>query len=119
MPRENSAYQVYLERRAIVDIILAPQVSEGASAYLKVCVEDFYKAFRETFSDVNIIPKMHYVIHYPRLLVSYGPLSKLSCMRFVRLQESTKLQEYYCNSKSPTPDAFHVCFDTTSGTTYC
>lgn len=82
VPRENSAYQVYLELRAIVDIILAPQVSEGAAAYLKVCIEDFYKAFRETFSDVNIIPKMHYVIHYPRLLVSYGPLSKLSCMRF-------------------------------------
>lgn len=25
---------------------------------------------------------MHYLIHYPRLLLLYGPLSKLSCMRF-------------------------------------
>lgn len=78
----NAAYEVYLTLRAVVDIVLAPQVSRSAAAYLKVLVEDFYDAFRETFPDVNIIPKMHYLIHYPRLLLMYGPLSKLSCMRF-------------------------------------
>lgn len=82
VPIDNPTYKVYLQLRAIVDIILAPQVSKGAAAYLKVCIEDFYVAFKKTFPNVNIIPKMHYIIHYPSLLLSYGPLSRLSCMRF-------------------------------------
>lgn len=82
MPIDNPTYKVYLQLRAIVDIILAPQVSKGSAAYLKVCIEDFHVAFKKTFPNVNIIPKMHYIIHYPSLLLSYGPLSRLSCMRF-------------------------------------
>nr|XP_054919782.1 uncharacterized protein LOC129381174 [Dermacentor andersoni] len=82
VPEGNPAYQVYLELRAIVDIVLAPQVSRGSVAYLKVLIEDFYSAFKETFADVSIIPKMHYLTHYPSFLLLYGPLSKLSCMRF-------------------------------------
>lgn len=82
VPEGNPAYQVYLELRAIMDIVLAPQVSRGSVAYLKVLIEDFYSAFKETFADVSIIPKMHYLTHYPSFLLLYGPLSKLSCMRF-------------------------------------
>ena len=77
----NDAYNVYLLLRALVDIVLAPQVCSRAAAQLQV-LDDFYTAFRETFSNVKCIPKMHYMIHYPRLLVLYGPLCRLSCMRF-------------------------------------
>lgn len=82
MAEENMAYKVYLKLRAVLDIVLAPQVSRSAAPYLQTLIEDFYSEFSEIFPDVNIIPKMHYIIHYPRLLLSCGPLSKLSCMRF-------------------------------------
>ncbi|CAN7942717.1 unnamed protein product [Ixodes pacificus] len=82
IPKRNAAYEVYLMLRAVVDIVLAPQVCCSAAARLQVVIDDFYSAFKETFPGVNIIPKMHYLIHYPRLLLLYGPFSKLSCMRF-------------------------------------
>lgn len=53
----NDAYNVYLLLRALVDIVLASQVCSSATAQLHVLVDDFYTAFRETFSNVKIIPK--------------------------------------------------------------
>lgn len=82
VPKGNAAYEVYIALRAVVDVVLAPQVCHGAAAHLKVLTEDFYCAFKDTFATVNIIPKVHYLAHYPRLMLLYGPLSKLSCMRF-------------------------------------
>ncbi|EEC18804.1 conserved hypothetical protein [Ixodes scapularis] len=69
IPKRNAAYEVYLMLRAVVDIVLAPQVCCSAAARLQVLIDDFYSAFKETFPGVNIIPKMHYLIHYPRLLL--------------------------------------------------
>ncbi|CAN7990081.1 unnamed protein product [Ixodes hexagonus] len=82
IPKGNAVYEVYLALRAVVDVIFAPQVCCSADARLQVLVDDFYSAFKETFPGVNIIPKMHYLIHYTRLLLLCGPLSKLACMRF-------------------------------------
>lgn len=82
VPRDNKAYKVYLALRAVIDIVVAPQVYPDAVAYLKVLIEDFYRGFKKTFPLVKIIPKMHYLVHYPRLLLLHGPLVKLSCMRF-------------------------------------
>ncbi|EEC09636.1 conserved hypothetical protein, partial [Ixodes scapularis] len=82
VPESNEAYSVYLDLRKVVDIVCAPQITVSTIAYLRVLVSDFYSAFRQVFPEVNVIPKMHYLIHYARLIQLYGPLSKLSSMRF-------------------------------------
>ncbi|CAN7944385.1 unnamed protein product, partial [Ixodes hexagonus] len=82
VPKDNDAYSVYLALRRIVDIVCAPQLTTNTIPYLRVLVSDFYSAFTEVFPDASVIPKMHYLIHYPRLIRLYGPLSKLSSMRF-------------------------------------
>ncbi|CAN8029645.1 unnamed protein product, partial [Ixodes persulcatus] len=81
VPKDNDAYSVYLALR-IVDIVCAPQLTTNTIPYLKVFISDFYSAFIQVFPEVNAIPKMHYLIHYPRLIRLYGPLFKLSSMRF-------------------------------------
>ncbi|CAN8029870.1 unnamed protein product [Ixodes persulcatus] len=82
VPKDNDAYSVYLALRRIVDIVCAPQLTTNTIPYLKVLISDFYSAFIQVFPEVNVIPKMHYLIHYPHLIRLYGPLSKLSSMRF-------------------------------------
>ncbi|XP_040073555.1 uncharacterized protein LOC115323428 [Ixodes scapularis] len=82
VPKDDDAYSVYLALRRIVDIVCAPQLTTNTIPYLKVLISDFYSAFTQVFPEVNVIPKMHYLIHYPRLIRLYGPLSKLSSMRF-------------------------------------
>ncbi|CAN7950584.1 unnamed protein product, partial [Ixodes hexagonus] len=82
VPKDDDAYSVYLTLRRNVDIVCAPQLTTNTIPYLKVLVSDFYSAFTQVFPEVNVIPKMHYLIHYPRLIRLYGPLSKLSSMRF-------------------------------------
>lgn len=112
--KRNDAYNVYLLLSALVDIVLAPHVCSSAAAQLQV-LDDFYTAFRETFPNVNVIPKMHYMIHYPRLLLLYGPLCRLSCMHFEAkhkffksIARKTRNFKNLWNPEPPTSDEAYV-----------
>lgn len=59
----------------------------------KVHTEDFYSNFEEVFMNVCVIPKMHYLIHYPRHFLLHGPFAKLSCMQFDLKHRFSKLQK--------------------------
>lgn len=103
VPRDNKAYKVYLALRAVIDIVVAPQMYPDVVAYLKVLIEDFYHEFTKTFPLVKVIPKMHYLVHYPRLLLLHGPLVKLSCMRF-----EAKHQYFKCLAQK-TRNFINIC----------
>ncbi|XP_064464590.1 uncharacterized protein LOC135375886 [Ornithodoros turicata] len=82
IPESSKAYEVYLLLRTIVDIVEAPRVTVDVLPFLQVHISDFYSLFRQVFPDVRVTPKMHYMIHYPRLFLLYGPLTRLSSIRF-------------------------------------
>lgn len=82
VPEGNAAYDVYLRLRSVVDIVCSPQLTVETVPFLQAQIADFYESFCELFPDVSCIPKMHYLVHYPRLILMYGPLSRLSSMRF-------------------------------------
>lgn len=91
VPDSNAAYHVYLSLRSVVDIVCAPQLTTETVPFLESQISEFYESFREVFPDVNCTTKMYYLIHYPRLILLYGSLSKLSCMRFKAKHQYFKL----------------------------
>ena len=80
--------------------LFAPVLSEDNVAYLHFLIEEHHKAF-DLYPSCNIIPKMHYMVHYPSWISRYaslssslsicvpyifdyrcGPLSRFWCMRY-------------------------------------
>lgn len=45
-------------------------------------ISDFLEDFKSLLPEYSIIPKMHFMIHYPRHIIRLGPLTRHWCMRF-------------------------------------
>lgn len=78
---ENKHWQLIILLTEIVQIVTAPAISKHWLSYLKYQISDFCEALQE-LSPINFITKVHYLIHYPRLIEEYGPLIRHWCMRY-------------------------------------
>ena len=78
----NEVWYVYVLLREICDIILAPVVDADSISLLESLIESFMSAFVNIFGPEKVIPKMHYLVHYPRFMRLFGPLRNVWCMRF-------------------------------------
>lgn len=81
VPEDHEASNVFLQLREISDIILAPVIDSSWLPYLDHIVGCFIADFNKVFPG-RVIPKMHYMLHYGRLMNLFGPLKHLWCMRF-------------------------------------
>lgn len=61
-----SNYLVLLE---ILDYVFAPTLTCEAVSHLKMLIEDHHKTFKDLYPTSPIIPKMHYIVHYPELIL--------------------------------------------------
>jgi hypothetical protein len=77
----DGVYQTLLLMRLMVEFIVAPAVSLGQVAYMKVIIEDFLERRHTLFPDVKFRPK-HYLSHYVSLTMKFGPLIRVWTMRF-------------------------------------
>lgn len=81
IPPGSRYWHVFLLCREIADIVMATKVRKDELACLELLVHAFLSEVVEVFGPV-LTPKCHYLIHYPRLMLMYGPLRSLWCMRF-------------------------------------
>lgn len=62
-------WQHYLSTLEIVDLILAPEILPEEVACLKILITEHHTTFVHLYPYVSVIPKMHYLIHVPRLML--------------------------------------------------
>ena len=82
IPEECEYWECYLTLLDILYIALSPTVSKSTVAYLRVLIEEHHMKFKELYPHVNIIPKMHYMVHYPSQILALGPLVRSWTMRY-------------------------------------
>ena len=63
-------------------IIFSPKVTVGLTYYLATLIEEHLTKFVELFPEKRLIPKQHFLIHYPRIMREFGPLTNFWAMRF-------------------------------------
>ena len=68
IPEDDSHWSNYLLMIEIADFLFAPEISTEEVGYLKVQIEEHYSAFCLLYPSASLIPKMHYLIHTPRLI---------------------------------------------------
>lgn len=79
--KDNKFWQLYLVAREIGEIILAPIISTHWISHLHGLITLFLTDFNDLFP-ASFTPKLHFLVHYPRLILEYGAPRSYWCMRY-------------------------------------
>ena len=71
VPEEDEWWILFLQLMDIVDILFSPNTSEDYAVYLSTLISDHHDEFCRLYPNSSIIPKMHFMIHTPRLMIKY------------------------------------------------
>jgi len=89
VPPTNKFWELHLICREICAIVLAPVVDVEWIPYLELLISNHHKLL-VNLSPRSFKPKVHFLTHYPRLILLYGPLRYLWCMRFEAVHQYFK-----------------------------
>jgi hypothetical protein len=64
-----------------MQIRFASSISSFQLAQLETLIDEYLVGYKNSF-DLDIIPKMHHLVHYPRIIREIGPLGAFWCMRY-------------------------------------
>ena len=79
---KDEVWRLCMLLRQIVEIVCAPKISLGMVAYLQCIIEEYITYRKLLFPEVTLKPKHHFLIHYPGLIMKFGPLMRVWTMRF-------------------------------------
>ena len=65
----------------IVSLSLAPAVTTDIVSSLRLLIEEHHTNLKALYPDLSIIPKMHFMVHYPCQILALGPLVRSWTMR--------------------------------------
>jgi len=82
VPEDDNCWYFYLIMRDIVDIVMAPAVSDADLNALRVLVSEYLELHVLLFPNNSLKNKHHHLIHYESLIRRVGPLQRFSSMRF-------------------------------------
>lgn len=82
VPEGEFAWEILLDLKDIAELVVAPEHTDESIAYLESKITDHRQKYQELFPDVQLLPKHHYLEHYPELIRKFGPLEALWTMRF-------------------------------------
>ncbi|CAN7951622.1 unnamed protein product [Ixodes pacificus] len=100
---ENKHWSVLLQLHNIVTLVLSEKITEDWVAYLEVLVKDFVEAFTAMYPTAEVLPKMHYMVHYARLTAALGPLRQYWCLRF------EAKHQYFKSMASKVKNFINIC----------
>ncbi|XP_064455219.1 uncharacterized protein LOC135366447 isoform X1 [Ornithodoros turicata] len=78
----DAVWKLFLLLRDIVNLVSARKISLTQILYLKELIELYLELITELFPTYTLKPKHHFLLHYPELILKYGPLIWLWTMRF-------------------------------------
>lgn len=82
VPAAEPAWNLLTDLKDIVDLVVAPVHTDETIAYLNFKISEHRVRFKEVFPDSNLLPKHHFLEHYPQLIYQFGPLVSLWTLRF-------------------------------------
>lgn len=66
----------------ITEIVMSPSIDKAYIPYLESLIDEYLCLRRELCPGEALRPKHHFLIHYPYLILLFGPLIKVWAMRF-------------------------------------
>ena len=97
IPHGEPAWEILMDLKDIVELVVAPVHTEESIAFLDCKISEHRQKFQVVFPDVKLIPKHHFIEHYPQLIRSWGPLVALWTMRYEAKHSFFKQVARYTN----------------------
>lgn len=69
VPHHNEKWQNYLILLDILDLLFAKRITEDTPGILHELITEHHTNFRQLYPDESITPKMHFLIHTPRIMM--------------------------------------------------
>lgn len=69
IPEGDEHWKNFLQLLEIVDLLLAPEISDDEVAELSLLIRQHHTLFCQLYTDSNVLPKHHFMIHMPRLIL--------------------------------------------------
>jgi hypothetical protein len=80
--KDDPVWELLLILHDIVSITCAPVLELGQTAFCKLLIAEYVDMRRNLFKDCPLRPKHHYLMHYPALMLKFGPLVHMWTLRF-------------------------------------
>ena len=71
VPVDDENWQHFLLLLEIIDIVFAPTVTIDDLCVLEGLIEEYLWYFTKLYPGKSVIPKMHYMVHYPSHMNRY------------------------------------------------
>ena len=81
VPQDCQNWLCFLKPLKICEICTSTQLTPDYAAYLEVLIEEHHTEFVKLYPSKLIIPKMHFMVHFPQQILDYGPLINTWTMR--------------------------------------
>ena len=117
---DDSSWKCYLAFLDILDIVVCPIISEGLCGHLKLLIKQYLATFKATYPGASIIPKMHFLTHYPEQIMAIGPPIRAWTMRYEAKLNLFKRASHLGNFKNIALTLSHrhqrwLCYQLSSG----
>ena len=66
---DDQHWELYLQLMDIIDILFSPTTSTDFAAYVSTLISDHHNEFCKLYPEHSVIPKMHFMVHMPRLMI--------------------------------------------------
>lgn len=80
-PNDQSWYLLLLLLQ-IVNIVFSPTLTKGITIFLKHLIAEHHRLFKQLYPSKRLIPKHHFMVHYPTCILKIGPILHTWCMRY-------------------------------------
>jgi hypothetical protein len=78
----NKQYVNFTKLVKILRLALKQEFSEQNIQYLEDFISEYLEEFNDLYKDKDITAKQHFLVHYGRIIRTFGPLRSLWAMRF-------------------------------------
>lgn len=83
VPEGHVVWSLYQVLHQLVSLVMDPYADKNSAECLRIAVEELNNLYLElTPATVDLKPKFHFLVHYASVLKRFGPLCRLSSMRF-------------------------------------
>ena len=81
VPRDFPNWLCFLKFIKICEICTSAVLTADYVAYLDILIEEHHLDFVKLYPTKSVIPKMHFMVHFPQQILNYGPLVHTWTMR--------------------------------------
>lgn len=96
--RENEYWRVLILLTEIINIVMAPAITEGITHYFASLIHDYLSLVVSLFPNC-LKPKHHFLLHYPRIMRRFGPVCNLSTFRCESKNRNLKITSHVALSR--------------------